>query len=289
MRLAATVLCGSCGFDGDSADRRRPGPVSPRVTRQRAVENRKFADEDRWVAFLKAAELSDVVRLSPPGFGAPPPRGWRATPEAYQLWLTEELESLGTAVDLVGHDWGGAHAMNVVMTRPDLIRSWCVDSLGLFEPDYVWHGLARTWQTPGSGERAAAALTDPAVERRALYLTSIGVPDDIAGALAPGCGEVSGRCMLELYRSAREPKLAELGRALPSAARRPGLAILATADQGLGIDALRRRAAAGAGAIVEVLPGLGHWWMLEDPTRSGRRLQRFWSDVARPSQPVTPK
>ncbi len=94
--------------------------------------------------------------------------GWGATVEEYRLWLVGELEALGEPVDLVGHDWGGGHVANVAMTRPDLLRSWCSDVLGIFEPDYVWHDLAQVWQTPGAGEEAAAAMVaDPATRARA--------------------------------------------------------------------------------------------------------------------------
>ncbi len=95
----------------------------------------------------------------PPGFGAPVPPGWRATPTAYRDWLAGKLEALAQPVDLVGHDWGGAHVVGVAMTRPELLRSWCTDSIGWFEPDYAWHTLARAWQTPGVGETSVAAMT----------------------------------------------------------------------------------------------------------------------------------
>jgi hypothetical protein len=44
------------------------------------------------------------------------------------------------------------------MTRPDLLRSWATDAIGVFDPDYVWHDLAQTWQTPGAGEEAMALI-----------------------------------------------------------------------------------------------------------------------------------
>ena len=34
-------------------------------------------------------------------------------------------------MDLVGHDWGGVHVVNVAMSRPDLLRSWCTDVIGI--------------------------------------------------------------------------------------------------------------------------------------------------------------
>ena len=106
-----------------------------------------------------------MVRLSPPGWGAPVPPDWGATVEEYRRWLVGELERIGGPVDLVGHDWGGAHVLNVAMTRPDLLRSWCSDVLGCFDPDYEWHPLAQIWQTPGRGEEAVAALVANPTER----------------------------------------------------------------------------------------------------------------------------
>jgi pimeloyl-ACP methyl ester carboxylesterase len=52
-----------------------------------------------------AAVRSDLICLSPPGFGA--------TQADYRDWLVEELTALGEPVDLVGHDWGGGHVVNV--------------------------------------------------------------------------------------------------------------------------------------------------------------------------------
>ena len=102
-----------------------------------------------------AQELDrEIIRLSPPGFGNPVPAGFEVSVIGYREWLIDELTQLGEPVDLVGHDWGGAHVVGVAMTRPDLLRSWASDTLGIFEPDYVWHELAQTWQTPGAGESA---------------------------------------------------------------------------------------------------------------------------------------
>ena len=97
------------------------------------------------------AELGrpDVLRLSPPGFGAPVPDGFACTVTAYRDWLVAELEALGAPADLVGHDIGGSTVVTVAMARPDLLRTWVSDSLGVFDPDYAWHDLARQWQAPG--------------------------------------------------------------------------------------------------------------------------------------------
>jgi pimeloyl-ACP methyl ester carboxylesterase len=101
-----------------------------------------------WDSLLGELERRDTLRLSPPGFGAPIPDGFPCTGSAYRDWLIEALEALGQPVDLVGHDVGGSTTLRVAMARPDLLRSWVSDSLGTYDPEYVWHDLARGWQSP---------------------------------------------------------------------------------------------------------------------------------------------
>lgn len=102
-----------------------------------------------WDPLVEALGRDDVIRLSPPGFGAPLPDGWPSTYLDYRDWLEDELSGVDGPVDLVGHDWGGNHVVNVMMHRPELVRSWVSDIIGVFDPDYVWHDAALVWQTPG--------------------------------------------------------------------------------------------------------------------------------------------
>jgi pimeloyl-ACP methyl ester carboxylesterase len=229
---------------------------------------------------LLCAELDepDVVRLSPPGFGAPIPDGFACTLPGYRDWLVAELEALGEPVDLVGHDVGGSTVVSVAMTRPDLLRSWASDSLGVFDPDYVWHDLARQWQTPGAGEESVADLLGGTLDERTERMVTRGIPRPVAARLAAAQGPEMGRAILAFYRSAAQPALAELGQNLPAAAAVPGLAIIGTEDQFVGTQKMRRRSAARAGARVEVLDGVGHWWMVQDPVRSERALTSFWAE-----------
>jgi pimeloyl-ACP methyl ester carboxylesterase len=222
---------------------------------------------------------TDVLLLSPPGFGAPVPAGFPATVHAYRDWLVGELEGLHRPVDLVGHDWGGGHVVNVAMSRPDLLRSWCSDVVGVFDQDYVWHELAQLWQTPGAGEAAVAAMLAMPVERRSAALAARGMAAEVASRVAAGMDRPMTECILTLYRSAAQPVMAQLGAGLPAAAARPGLALLPTEDHMVGTDAQRRRAALRAGARIEVLDGLGHWWMTEDPRRGAEILSGFWGGI----------
>jgi pimeloyl-ACP methyl ester carboxylesterase len=232
-----------------------------------------------WGPLVDAMNRDDVVRLSPPGFGAPLPDDFPATFVAYRDWLEGELERFDEPVDVVGHDWGGGHVVNVVMHRPELVRSWASDAVGLFDPDYVWHDLAQVWQTPGDGEQLVEELLSGTVQERAERMAGFGMPLDIATLMAPAQGPDMARAILLLYRSARQPAMAEAGRTLENAAARPGLSLLATEDPYIGSNDARRRVADRAGARTGVLDGLGHWWMVEDPASGAAALTRFWETL----------
>lgn len=117
------------------------------------------------------------------------------------------------------------------------------------------------------------------VQDRTERMVSLGIPPDLTEPIAAAQGPEMGQAVLLLYRSARQPAIAEAGRALENAAGRPGLSLLATEDIYVGSDEMRRRAAERAGARTEVLDGLGHWWMVEDPARGAAALTRFWETL----------
>ena len=232
-----------------------------------------------WCPLRQELGRDDVVALSPPGFGALVPAGFGATYPEYRNWLIGELEKFDAPVDLVGHDWGGGHVVHVAMTRPDLLRSWVTDVIGVYDPDYVWHDMARTWQQPGAGEELVNAWMDAPPEQWVRRLVERGVAPGVARDMSLGRGGAMGRCILALYRSAAQPELRKLGEHLPAAARRPGLAVLATEDHDVGSVDMRQRSAARAGCRLAVVEGLGHWWMVQDPARGAVALSNFWQSL----------
>jgi pimeloyl-ACP methyl ester carboxylesterase len=232
-----------------------------------------------WDTLAPLLSPNPIVRLSPPGFGAPLPHGFTNTVEEYRRWLIGELEKFDEPVDIVGHDWGGSHVMNVAMTRPDLLRSWVCDTIGIFDEDYQWHDLAQTWVTPGDGERAVARMVNAPIEKRTADLVELGMHHDVAVKVAEGQNDAMGQSILRLYRDAAQPTMARLGEHLENAAARPGLSILTTEDHRVGTDDQRARAARRAGAQQEVLDGLGHWWFSQDPDRAAKILNSFWDEL----------
>lgn len=217
----------------------------------------------------------DVVRLSPPGFGAAIPAGFDCSTDAYRDWLAGELGKLTQPIDLVGHDWGGGHVVRIAMERPELIRSWASDILGCFDADYVWHDMAQAWQTADVGEQAIAQMASAPADARVQRYESLGVTPAIARKVVAGADAELGRAILALYRSAAQPAMRNFGAGLSRAAARPGLALIATEDTYCGGETLARRSAERAGAKVAVLQGAGHWWMCQQPKQGAEAINAF--------------
>ena len=232
-----------------------------------------------WDELRKELGRDDVIALSPPGFGAPVPEGFGATSDDYLAWLIAELEKIDGPIDLVGHDWGGGHVMRLAIERPDMVRSWCTDIGGCFDPEYVWHDAAQVWQTPEAGEAAVAGMAAAPVEARTAQFQSLGMSPEAAANVAAAVNADMARCILALYRSAAQPRLAEIGKDVGKAKVKPGLVIIATEDHYTGGETLARRTAERAGAKVAMLDGLGHWWMCQDPKRGAAALSEFYATL----------
>lgn len=233
-----------------------------------------------WEPLLAELGRDDVHTPQLPGFGCPTPAGFGATKEEYADWLEAQLVAIAAEsgpIDLVGHDWGGGLVPFVAARRPDLIRTWASDVLGLFHEDYVWHDFAQIWQTPGAGEQYFEQNeATPAADRVAL-LESIGIPPSIGERLVEAGDAEMGRCILALYRSAIQPAMTRWGETLAPLRDRPGLAIIAPNDPFVRGEDLGAAVADRLGARRHVLEGQGHWWMLGDPAAGAAMLRSFWS------------
>jgi pimeloyl-ACP methyl ester carboxylesterase len=238
-----------------------------------------------WGPLLAQLGRADAFTLSPPGFGAPAPEGFEPTVDGYRDWLIACLGQFGRPVDLVGHDWGGAHVVQVAMKRPDLIRSWASDALGVFAPDYVRHPLAQRWQQEGPGEESVKELFGGSLDERLAVVARLGMTGPVAERVAAGMDDGMGRAVLALLRSAAQPAMAEAGRGLADARQRPGLALIAMqdADASSGTTAQHRAAAEAAGTEIAELADVGHWWPVENPRPAAAALTEFWARLDRPS------
>lgn len=238
-----------------------------------------------WEPLVERLGRDDVHTPQLPGFGCPVPDGFGATKEEYVDWFVGVLEGIAGEhgpVDLVGHDWGGGIGMRAVSLRPDLVRTWACDVLGLFHPDYVWHDFAQIWQTPGAGEAYFEQNAATPVEERIATYELIGIPRATGERLVADTGEpevaaLMASCILALYRSAAQPAMKEWGEQLGPASLVPGLAVIAPNDPFVRGEDLGAEVGERLGATRHVLAGQGHWWMLGDPDAGAAMLRDFWA------------
>ena len=224
---------------------------------------------------VRSAIDAESVAVSLPGFRNPRPDNFPATKEAYASWLREQLAGIDEPIDLVGHDWGAILVTRIVPTDANRIRSCATDAVASFHPDYVWHDFARLWQTPAEGEAFYETYDAMPPEDQAAMLTASGVPEAFAPEMARP-DKTMEKCILDLYRSATDV-YGDWGKNLGRVPI-PGLVLLPPNDTFAEIP-LAQDVANTLGARAETLDGLGHWWMLEDPTRAASHLESFWSSL----------
>jgi len=230
-------------------------------------------------AALAERDHTDVIALSPPGFGAPVPDGFDPTMDAYADWLVGELETIratGTEIDLLGHDWGAGHVYGALARRPDLVYTWAGDIAGVLHNDYVWHDMAQAWQTPDIGEQVIAGMTTSSSDDKLALFVGLGLPDDIAAQLAAGLDDEMGRCVLRLYRTGAQPAVGQLGDRLAAMDLPPGLVIDAELDAYINSEQ-SNEIAERLDAEVLRLDGRSHWWMVVDIDQVADALIAFWS------------
>lgn len=229
-----------------------------------------------WEALLDEFGRDDVATLSPPGFGAPVPDGFVATSDGYRDWLIDELERFDGPVDLIGHDWGGGHALRAATARPDRVRRLVTDIAGTADHRYEWHDMARIWQTDGDGEAFVQAMVAMPADERMPMLVEAGMTEAAARACAAANDEAMGACILTLYRSAVQPRMHLWGEQFAELRVRPAtLVVIPHDDHYTGGPEMARRVAQKWGATTAELEGLGHWWMMQDPARGAAELRSF--------------
>ena len=226
---------------------------------------------------LRRREISDVVTLAPPGFGAPTPAHWMGTRVDYSEWLVDELKAIPGDIDLVGHDWGAGHVFGALSVAPGLVRSWATDCAGLLHPEYVWHDAAQGWQTPDLGETMVAAITGLEPDAFAAVMGPMGMRDEIARKVSERLDAETARCILSLYRSAAQPEMKRLGERFAAASPCNGLVIVAENDHFAGTQQMHEDVARSVGANVCHMAGVGHWWMIEDPVGAADILTAHWA------------
>ena len=225
---------------------------------------------------LADRRITDVICLSPPGFGAPVPHGFGATRREYVEWLAAELKAIGGDIDLVGHDWGAGHVFGVLEAYPGIVRTWATDCAGLLHRDYVWHEAAQGWQTPGTGEQMMHGLVGMDDDAFVAAFGALGFTETVAREMKLGINNDMADCVVRLYRDAAQPVMRLLGERFVQARPRRGLVIIAENDHYAGPHETHEEIARLVDAKVSRLEGCGHWWMVEKPLEAARMLASHW-------------
>lgn len=213
------------------------------------------------------------------GFGSATPPGFAGGRDAQVDWILRQLDAIADPVDLIGHDWGSPLALRIAVAHPDRVRSWAVDVAAVSHPDYVWHGYAQLWQTPGEGEKwmekaLASSVDDP--DNLFSQLAPLGVPPAECRKMASAFDAPMASAVLDLYRSAVPNVHTGWETASSGRSVRPGLILQATTDPFDDADRSAQVAQA-LGADVLRLEGLGHFWMVEDPVTAATAINQWVS------------
>jgi pimeloyl-ACP methyl ester carboxylesterase len=215
----------------------------------------------------RAGEFTRAIAPDMPGYGrADKPKDFSYSVDGYASHLAALLGQLGiTRAHIVAHDFGGPWALAWAASHPGALASVTLINTGV-PIDYQWHRYARIWRTPGLGEVFQALTT------RAAFVSLLGrenprlTPDQVNRIYDVSRSWATKRAVLKLYRATPADSLAT-----PAAALRaldpPALVIWGTKDAYLPAEQAERQRQTFPSAQVELLDGLGHWVMLEDPER----------------------
>ncbi len=223
---------------------------------------------DEWGELLgRVGEFARGLAPDMPGYGgADKPHDFDYTIDGYAEHLAGLLAELGVRrAHLVAHDFGGPWALAWAAKHPDAFASATLINTGVLV-DYEWHRYAKIWRTPIVGELFQATATRPGFrfllgrENRRLY------PDAIDRIYEQSRPWGTRRAVLKLYRATPATMMGASKEAL-RALDRPALVLWGTADAYIPYEQAERQRQAFPSARVELLEGLGHWPLLEDPGR----------------------
>ena len=220
-----------------------------------------------WLDLLAAAgDFCRTVAPDLPGFGkADRPRSFDYTVTGYARHLAGLLEELGvTKAHLVLHDFGGPWGLAWAAAHKQAVASVTLINVGIL-PGYRWHKFARIWRTPVLGELFQLCGTRPAFRFLLNADNPRRFPDAFVDRMFDDADWGMKRTVLRLYRAT--PDLGEATRLLGEALKPldlPALVIWGDDDKYLPVSyaAEQRRYFK---AEVNVMPGCGHWPMIDEP------------------------
>lgn len=222
-----------------------------------------------WLPFMERGD-GPAIAIDMPGWGRsdrPDPKRFDYSMHGLSAFLERALAELGvTERKLVVHDWG-ALALIGAQRRPQLVKKLVVIDAVPLLPGYRWHWVAQIWRRRGLGELANATTT-----RRAFALTlrqargdRSPMPDEFIDSIWRYWNRGTRAAFLRLYRHADPPRLAAAGADLDKLAC-PSLVLWGDRDIYLPTKFAEAYASTLPDAKLEILPGVGHWPWIDDPS-----------------------
>jgi len=228
------------------------------------------------------ASACRVIRVDLPGHGrsAIPAGGYDIPAHARRIGAA--LDRLGAGrVAVIGHSTGGTVATALAEQRPDKLTAVALIGIGPSPDADLGQGLLSRLLLARVPGRLLWALRTEATIRKALrsaFTRPVDIPDAIIEA-------TRGMTHQALAGTARGSLDYLRQRSLPDRLAALGLPVLVL----FGTDDRRWRSSSAAaycavpGARVELLPGVGHTPMLEDPQATGKLLLEFAAIAAHPN------
>jgi pimeloyl-ACP methyl ester carboxylesterase len=222
-----------------------------------------------WLDLLAATgDFTRAIAPDMPGFGkADRPRNFDYTVAGYARHLAGLLHGLGvTRAHLVLHDFGGPWGLAWAAEHREAIASLTLINVGIL-PGYRWHKFARIWRAPLLGELFQLSATRPAFRFLLNADNPKRLPDAFVDRMFDDADWGMKRAVLRLYRATSD--LDGMSRRLAEALKPPtlpALVIWGDGDKYLPVsyaDVQKRY----FDAEVHVMPGCGHWPMIDEPDR----------------------
>lgn len=237
---------------------------------------------ERVGAFVRA------VAVDMPGFGqADTPADFPRTNRGYARHLGAVLDHLGIRrAHLVLHDLGGLWGLRWAADNPASHASVTMVNTGV-TLGFLWHRLARIWQTPRAGEAVMAATSRSAFHRFLQRGAPRGLPRSYTDHLHHTMDNGARQAILALYRSmgdldAAGAPLADVLRGHP----RPALVVWGRHDPYLPLSQAYRQRDVYPDARIDVLDHSGHWPFVDDPPTFVDAVVPFLRSVATPAEAV---
>jgi pimeloyl-ACP methyl ester carboxylesterase len=224
---------------------------------------------DTWHDLIESvAAFARCIAPDMPGYGpVGPAADFEYTIEGYERHLAALLDTLGvSSAHIVGHDLGGVWGLAWAAAHPRQLASLTLMSIGAL-PGYRWHRYARLYRIPVIGELLLRGATKQAVAR-VLRSGSTHDPPDwfVEDVVRQYRDRGTQRAVLAFYRGI--PDLGSRSAAAASALRDrnpPTLVIWGAGDPYVPVRFAEMQKTYFPRAETFVLPGSGHWPLVDDP------------------------